>query len=73
VVKDSIKTADIIAEILSQDNLITDVSLKDSYQDSRTFHLNYQDPEKNLTNVEVGKIREKVISSLKEKFKASIR
>jgi len=53
--------------------LITDVQLKDSYQDFADFPSYYQDPEKNLTNVEVGKIREKVISSLKRKIQSLIR
>jgi phenylalanyl-tRNA synthetase beta chain len=73
VADDNIKTEDIILDIKSQSNLVTDVSLKDSYKDSRTFHINYQDLKKNLTNEEVAKIRKKVIASLQEKFKASIR
>jgi phenylalanyl-tRNA synthetase beta chain len=68
-----IETNDLITDIKSQDNLITDVTLKDSYKGSRTFHINYQDPEKNLTNAEVAKIREKIITSLKGKFNASVR
>jgi len=72
-VSDSVKTEDIIGEIQVQSSLITAVDLKDTYKDSRTFHINYQDPEKNLTNEEVAKIREKIIASLKEKFKASVR
>jgi phenylalanyl-tRNA synthetase beta chain len=68
-----IKTEAIVADIKSQSNLVVDVSLKDAYQGSRTFHLSYQDPEKTLTNVEVAKIREKIISSLKKLFKASVR
>lgn len=67
------KTEDLITNIQSQSNLITEVGLKDSYKDSRTFHINYQDPEKNLTNEEVSKIREKIITSLKKEFKASVR
>jgi phenylalanyl-tRNA synthetase beta chain len=67
------ETNDLITDIKSQDNLITEVTLKDTYKDSRTFHINYQDPEKNLTNVDVAKIRTKIIASLKEKFKASVR
>jgi len=69
----NVKTEDIITNIQSQNNLISDVSLKDSYKDSRTFHITYQDPNKNLTNAEVSKIREKITSSLKESFKASVR
>ncbi|HUD09557.1 MAG TPA: phenylalanine--tRNA ligase subunit beta [Patescibacteria group bacterium] len=72
-VNSDIKTEDIIANIYSQSNLVIDVSLKDTYKDSRTFHINYQDPEKNLTNEEVSEIRKKITSSLKEKFKASVR
>jgi len=73
VVGVNIKTEDLITNIRSQSNLVSEVNLKDSYKDSRTFHINYQDPEKNLTNEEVSKIREKIIASLKEKFKASVR
>jgi phenylalanyl-tRNA synthetase beta chain len=68
-----IKTEDLINNIYSQSNLITDVSLKDSYKDSRTFHINYQDPSKNLTNEEVSKVREKIKASLKKEFNASVR
>jgi phenylalanyl-tRNA synthetase beta chain len=60
-----VKTDELIANIQSQSNLITNVSLKDSYKDSRTFHINYQDPEKNLTNEEVSRVREKIISSVR--------
>jgi phenylalanyl-tRNA synthetase beta chain len=69
----NVKTEEIIRNIESQNNLITDVSLKDSYKDSRTFHITYQDPNKNLTNGEVLKIKEKIIASLKETFNASVR
>ena len=69
----NIETNDLITNIKSQDDLVTEVSLKDTYKDSRTFHINYQNSQKNLTNVEVAKIREKIIASLKEKFKASVR
>jgi len=68
-----IGTEELITSILSQNNLITEVSLKDAYKDSRTFHIIYQDPEKNLTNEEVSKIRESIISALKKKFKALVR
>jgi phenylalanyl-tRNA synthetase beta chain len=68
-----INTEDLIADIKSQSNLIIDVSLKDTYQNARTFHIVYQDMQQNLTNEDVGKIRKHIISSLKEKFKASVR
>ena len=69
----NIKTDDITTDIKSQDNLINEVSLKDSYQNSRTFHIIYQNMEKNLTNEEVTKVREKIIASLKTRFKAAVR
>lgn len=69
----NIKTDDITTDIKSQDNLINEVSLKDSYQNSRTFHIIYQNMEKNLTNEEVTKVREKIIASLKKRFKAAVR
>jgi phenylalanyl-tRNA synthetase beta chain len=72
-VGNDIETDDLIAGIKSQSSLVTEVSLKDAYKNSRTFHILYQDPEKNLTNIEVSKIRGQIISFLKEKFKASIR
>jgi phenylalanyl-tRNA synthetase beta chain len=72
-VGNDIGTNDLIAGIRSQSSLVTEVSLKDTYRNSRTFHILYQDPEKNLTNIEVSKIREQIISFLKKKFKASIR
>jgi phenylalanyl-tRNA synthetase beta chain len=72
-VNTDVKTEDIMKGIQAQSNLITKVSLKDSYKDSRTFHINYQDPDKNLTNEEVSKVREKIITSLKKEFKASVR
>jgi len=69
----NIKTEELITCIQSQSALITDVTLKDSYRDSRTFHIYYKDPEKNLTNEDVSKIREKIITSLQKQFKASVR
>lgn len=68
VMPENTQTQDVIEEIKKQNSLITDVTLLDQYADSRTFHVVYQDPSKNLTNEEIVKIREKIISSLKEKF-----
>jgi phenylalanyl-tRNA synthetase beta chain len=68
-----IKTEDIIAQIQKQSELITDVSLADKFKDSRTFHIVYQHPEKNLTNEDIVPVREKIIVSLKNAFKAKIK
>lgn len=73
VVNESVKTGKIIEEIKKQSSLIIDVSLLDQFENSRTFHIIYQHKEKNLTNEGVSKIREKIIISLKEKFKATLK
>lgn len=70
-VDEAVKTGDIISEIKKQSQLILEVSLLDKFEDKRTFHIIYQKKEGNLTKEEVTKIREKIIKSLKEKFKAS--
>lgn len=73
VVDNNISTEQLLQIIKSQSILIVDVSLKDSYKNSRTFHIIYQDFEKNLTNDEVKNVREKIVSALKKDFDASIK
>jgi len=68
-----VKTESIIAQIQKQSELIMDVSLADSFESSRTFHIIYQHPEKNLTNEDIIPVREKIIASLKNVFKATIK
>ena len=67
------KTIDIIDEIKNQSSLVVKVSLLDQFEDSRTFHIVYQDKNKNLTGEEVAKIRGKILKILKEKFNASLK
>lgn len=73
VTEPSVKTDELIENIKSISSLIIDVSLTDSYLSTRTFRIIYQDPEKNLTNEDVSKIRKDIISSLEKNFKATIR
>jgi len=73
IVPENVETQDIIGEIRSGSPLITDVSLLDEYGDSKTFHIIYQDPNKNLTTKEVSEIRGKIISSLKKKFGVNLK
>lgn len=58
--------------ILKQNNLITDVSLLDAYENKKTFRINYQNPGRNLMNEEIAPIRKKLYNALVEKFKAKI-
>lgn len=69
----NIETHDIIQDIKGQSPLIVDVSLLDEFDSSRTFHIVYQDQNKNLTNEEVAKIRKKILSSLEKNFNAKIK
>ncbi len=71
--KEKIKVGEVITVIKNQSQLIKDVSLLDQYKDSKTFHIVYQHKEKNLTSEDVAKIREKVITVLKEKFSAKVK
>ena len=65
-------TGDIIEEIRKQSLLIENVTLKDTFENNKTFHIVYQNKEGNLTTKEVAKIREQLLKSLEEKFKIKI-
>lgn len=60
----------IIGTIKKQSGLVKDVSLLDVYQNKKTFRILYQSNERNLTNEETSRIREKIISALKKEFRA---
>lgn len=73
VIGEEIKTEDVAEEIKLQSFLIREVTLKDQFQDAKTFHIIYQAEDRNLTNVEITEIREQVIKSISTKFKASVK
>lgn len=54
-------------------SLIQSVSLIDSYKNSRTFRITYQHPERNLTDIEVKKIREKIIKKVEERLQVKLK
>lgn len=68
-----ISTQEIINNIGSVNKIVTDVYLKDTYNDSRTFHITYQDIDKNLTKEEVASVREKILKLLKEELRVKVR
>lgn len=68
VVPDKISSDDTISFIKQQDSKIAEVNFVDSYQDSKTFHIVYQDPQKNLTKKEVFEIRKKILENLGKKL-----
>ena len=73
ILSEGTNTEDVIEEIKLQSFLIIDVSLKDQFESSRTFHVIYQSADRNLTNKEVSEIREQIIKGVVDKFKASVK
>jgi phenylalanyl-tRNA synthetase beta chain len=69
----NIQTGDLMDEIKKQNRLIREVSLLDKYQETRTFHIVYQSYDKNLSDKEVGEIREKILKILKDKYNARLK
>lgn len=73
IISTNIKTGDIIESIKKQSHLVVKVSLLNIYKDTRTFHIIYQHPDKNITSEDVVVVRKKIINHLKEKFLASLK
>jgi len=73
IASSSVQTGDLIEEITKQSELIREVTLLDKYQEARTFHIIYQSYDKNLTDKEIGEIREKILKVLKDKFGARLK
>lgn len=73
VLDESIATEDVIEEIKLQSFLIQDVSLKDQFENSKTFHIIYQSNEKNLTTGEIKEIRDQITKFVKKKFNAELK
>jgi len=61
-----IKTGEIVNTIANFNTLISQVTLLDQYKNSRTFHIVYQSPDRNLTSDEITSIRENLIRTLHE-------
>jgi len=67
------RIGDVVSAILRGNQLIKTVKFKDVYHSSYTFRIAYQNKDKTLTDAEVKEIRDKIISSLKSKFGASVK
>ncbi len=57
---------EVIEKIKSSDPHITSVELVDTYENTRTLRIQYQDSEKTLTDQDVKEIREKVTKSIQK-------
>ena len=73
VVPPKIAVGPIMEALKSANPLITDISLLDTYENTRTLHVTYQSREKNLTDDDVRPIREKLIKVASDTFGASIK
>ncbi len=74
VVMEENTTVDQVMNIIKEKSTnITNVELKDMYEDAYTFRIHYQNMEKTLTNEEVTAIRNQIISSLKKDLKVSVK
>ena len=64
---------EIIEMVKTVNPIIQSVDLIDSYEQTRTFRITYQDLNKTLTDKEIEKIRKDVIKKVGEKFKAKLK
>lgn len=64
------KVGDAIKETLQVSRLVAKVELIDTYRDSYTFRIWYQDPKKTLSDKEVEKIRKMITSKISKIFNA---
>ena len=67
------RIGEVLKLIINNSKFIINAELKDTYKDSNTIRIWYQDPEKTLTNEDVEKIRKEILSSLKTKFGATLK
>lgn len=73
VIDETTPTGDILTVIEKQSPIIREVTLLDRYENSRTFHIVYQDATKNLTTSEISQIREKIIQAASKQFHAKLK
>lgn len=67
-VPEKIMIGNLIETIKAQDTIVKSVELFDSYKNTRTLRITYQDSARPLSDEIVTKIREKIISKLEGKF-----
>lgn len=63
----------IIEEIYKISTLVNKVDLIDTYKDTKTFRIYFQARERSLTKKEVRQVREKIVKSIEEKFRAKLK
>jgi phenylalanyl-tRNA synthetase beta chain len=64
---------EVIKSVYGISNLVYRVELKDMFERNHTFNIQYQDPNKTLTDNEVEQIRNKILAKVKEKFGGQVK
>ena len=67
------RIGEVINSIKALNQLINNVELRDTFKNSYTFRIWYQDAEKTLTDAEVAKIRDEIIKEIKNKFGGTVK
>lgn len=62
-----------VVNLINKQDYISQVEITDNYQNYYTFRIWYQHPERTLTDIEVEKIRNKILQKIKEVFGGSLR
>jgi len=73
VVPENFEIGPLASTLKKANPLVIDVSLLDIHENTRTLHITYQDPNRNLTNEDIKPIREKLIKLATEKFSLSLK
>jgi phenylalanyl-tRNA synthetase beta chain len=71
-ISEAVSLGKVLKEIEAQSPLITQVSLKGQYKENYTFSIEYHDPTKNISGVEVEPIRIAVSKVIENKFNAQL-
>jgi phenylalanyl-tRNA synthetase beta chain len=67
------KIGEVIDVIKNIDSNVSTLELIDTYKNSYTFRIEYQDPNKTLTDKEVEEVRNKILQAVKTKFGGQIK
>lgn len=67
------KIGEVVESITSTNRFIENIELRDIFDNAFTFRVRYQDSERTLTNVDVEKIRSKILEEVKSKFGGTIK
>lgn len=70
---DKTKIGDVVQSIISSNKFIGKISYIGDFKGNYTFRIEYQDPNKTLTNEDVEKIRNQILQKIKEKFGGQIK